>query len=320
MDLNEFHEKNWQRMHEGLCDPGDTVSFDEDLAAMERNDTEPAPGGMSDADYHDHPGFNQSTAVKLINKSPRHAFESRRLHKLRKGHEDPTHTREREIGTVTHKMLLGSTTGFLEVLADDYRTKVAQEARSRCEREGITPILSGDLDKCRRAATAMREQLKEEFGIELDGQSERVLLWDQVLPNGLTLPCKAKVDHVRADGCTILDIKSGEDANPKGIIRRVLDSGYHIQAGAYVCGLEANEPDAVGRVTFIDLFIETSGLYMCTPVEIQGELLELGIRRWQKACYKWRHCVEEGFYPGYTTRVIKLQCPPWALEREMEDE
>ncbi len=296
----------------------ETESFLEDLAAMDRSETE--PGGMSDADYHDHPAFNQSSACKLINKSARHAFEYRRIQKLRRGKEDPTHTREREIGTVTHKILLGSTTGYHEILCDDYRTKLAQEHRSRCEREGITPILKDDLARCRTAANAMRDQLKEEFGIELDGQSERVLLWDQPLESGHVLPCKAKLDHVRKDGCTILDVKSGEDANPKGIIRRILDSGYHIQAGAYVCGLEANEPEAVGRVTFIDLFIETSGLYMCTPIEIHGELLELGIRQWQKACRRWHECQENGFYPGYTTSVIKLECPPWALEQEMRDE
>lgn len=284
------------------------ASFAEDLAAMD-------PPNNPDAAYHAHPAFNQSTANKLLSESPRHAFEYRRWQNINRGKPDPKHSRDREIGTVTHKLLLGSTTSYHEINGDDYKTKAMQEERSRCEREGVTPILSPDLARCRTAANAMTEQLREEFGIELDGESERVIIWNEG-----PLECKAKLDHVRADGLTILDVKTGDDANPKNIIRRILDAGYHVQAAAYVAALESTGAELDGRVRFIDLFIETSGLVMCTPIEIQGALLELGQRQWRRSCKRWHQCQSEGYYPGYTTSVIKLECPAYALQQEMGEE
>ncbi len=276
-------------------------------------DLEPNP----DRAYHEHEGFNQSTANKLLNQSPRHAFEYRRWQKIRRGSEDPDHTREREVGTVSHKLVLGSHTGYQEVNADDWRTKEARASRSACERVGITPILSPDLEKASRAANALRDQLREEFGIEFDGQSEVELYWEQSVGGATGLRCKAKLDHIRKDGVTVLDIKTGDDANPKRLVRRILDQGYHVQAGCYLEGLGLSFPELRGRLTFLDVFIETSGLVLCTPTEIGGELLELGRREWLRACKVWDQCQNQGFYPGYVTSVFRPQCPPWALEQEM---
>lgn len=265
-----------------------------------------------DRAYHEHEGFNQSTANKLLSQSPRHAFEYRRWQKSKLGNEDPDHSRDREIGTVTHKLLLGSHTGYIEIEALDYRTKAAQQARAAAERAGLTPVLKPDMARCVRAANAMREQLREEFNIDLDGNSEVETYWEE---SGLK--CKAKLDHVRADGATILDIKTGEDANPRKLIRRILDAGYHVQAACYSRGLAANFPELAGRVRFIDVFIETSGLVLCTPTEITGALLELGEREWLRACSTWAQCQERAFYPGYVTEVWRPECPEWALKEEM---
>ena len=176
----------------------------------------------TDAEYHAHEGFNQSTAWQLLSKSPRHAFEYRRRQAERQGGPDPSHSREREMGTVIHKLLLGSTVGYHVIKLNDYRTKVAQSARKDCEEAGITPILDADLARCVRTATAATEQLRETYGIELDGQSELPLYWSEL--SG-ALKCKAKLDHVSKDQRRIYDIKSGEDANPRRLVRRILDAG-----------------------------------------------------------------------------------------------
>jgi hypothetical protein len=290
----------------------------------------------SDQDYRKAEGFNQSTAIELLNKSPRHAFEKRRKQdaQAKDPKPDPDHSREREMGTVVHKLLLGSTVGYYEINLDDYRTKVAQIKRADCEREGITPILKPDLERCHLAASKAREQLRETFGIELDGRSEVPLYWAEQMPDkvmaeraraegkagyvsGASLKCKAKLDHITKDNRRILDLKTGEDANPKKIIRRILDSGCHVQAAAYSRALVANVPEVAGMVEFIDVFIETSGLVMCTPVAITGSLYELGERGWLRACKRWWESQNAGQYDGYTTHVIAPEAPPWALSDEM---
>ncbi len=283
----------------------------------------------ADQDYRKADGFNQSTAIELLNKSPRHAFEKRRKQdeQAKNPKPDPDHSREREMGTVVHKLLLGSTVGYYEINLDDYRTKVAQTKRSDCERNGITPILSPDLERCVRSANAARDQLRETFGIELDGESERALYWEEpvgaFVANGqggrdpARLSCKAKLDHITKDKRRILDLKTGEDANPKKLVRRILDSGCHVQAAAYTRALVANHPEVAGLVEFIDVFIETTGLVMCTPVAIVGSLYELGDRGWLRACKRYWQSQQAGQWDGYTTHVIAPEAPPWAMSDEM---
>ncbi len=285
------------------------------------------PVDTADQDYREAKGFNQSTAIELLNKSPRHAFEKRRRQdaQAKDPQPDPDHSRDREMGTVVHKLLLGSTVGYYEINLDDYRTKVAQAKRADCERSGVTPILSCDLERCVRSANAAREQLLETFGIELDGESELALYWREspagVASVGDTSPkslhCKAKLDHVTKDRRRIIDLKTGEDANPKKLVRRILDSGCHVQAAAYTRALVANHPELAGRVEFIDVFIETTGLIMCTPVAITGSLYELGERGWLRACARWWQSQDAGQYDGYATEILAPEAPPWVLAEEM---
>ncbi len=280
------------------------------------------PLDTADQDYRKAEGFNQSTAIELLNKSPRHAFEKRRKQdkQAKDPQPDPDHSRDREMGTVVHKLLLGSTVGYYEINLDDYRTKVAQTKRADCERNGITPILSPDLERCHRSANSAREQLRETFGIELDGESERALYWAEQWerdPNKGSLACKAKLDHITKDRRRILDLKTGEDANPKRLVRRILDSGCHVQAAAYTRALVANYPEMAGLVEFVDIFIETSGLIMCTPVAITGSLYELGERGWLRSCSRWWQSQNAGQYDGYTTAIIAPEAPAWAMQDEM---
>lgn len=265
--------------------------------------------------YFAHHGWNQSSAWQLLSQSPMHAFEYRRR---QRGAADPDHSRDREIGTVVHKLLLGSHVGFREIDAKDYRTKMAQAQRTQCELDGVTPILAPDMARCVRTANTVREQLQD-FGLALDGESELALYWNEIVPVGLgehNLKCKARLDHVAADGVTILDIKTGEDANPRRLTRRILDAGCHVQAAAYSRALAATHPERAGRIRFIDVFVETTGLVLCTPVEIAGSLLELGERLWLRSCRTWAECVERAMYPGYTTRVLRPEAPVWALNDE----
>ncbi len=272
-----------------------------------------------DQQYREHPGFNQSTANALLNKSPRHAFEKRKR-AMSKPTPDPEHTRDREKGTMVHKVLLGSKTGYRVLDFEDYKTKVAQQERAACELSGVTPILKPDLERVYLSANKLREQLAEVFGIELDGDSETEHYWTEQTASG-PLQCKAKLDHVREvhNGVQIIDLKSGDSANPKQLVRRILDQGYHVQAACYSRGLIASKPAYAGRVEFIDLFIETEGLNMCTPIAIVGGLYELGEHQWLKACSRWAHCVHEARYPGYTETILAPECPKWALEQQMAD-
>lgn len=266
--------------------------------------------GMT-SEYRKAPGFNQSTAKVLLDKSPRHAWE---YAQRQPGAKDDDHSRDREIGTVVHALLLGATSEVVEIAADNYRTNIAKETRAAAEMAGKTPILAPDMARAMRACRAAQEQMAA-FGLELDGESEVPFYWRE---EGLR--CKAQLDHIMADGLTVLDIKTGDDANPRRLTRRIIDTGLHVQAAAYLRALAAERPETAGRARFIDVFVETSGMVLVTPVEIAGSLLELGERRWLRACATWQQCDEAGVWPGYTTRILRPEAPAWAMTDELIQE
>lgn len=260
------------------------------------------------ARYRAHPGFNQSTAWQLLSKSPRHAWDYR--NRVRGG-VDKDHSRDREIGVVAHALILGATSQIVEIQADDYRDKAAQKRRTEAEIAGETPILTSDLAKARRAANAAREQLGA-FGVEInDGLSEVELYWSE---DGQ--PCKALLDNIgtwNGRPC-VIDVKSGTDANPHGLLRRIVASGYHVQGGCYTRAYEAVYGE---RVPFLDVFVETSGLALVTPCEIGGELLSIGEKQWLRAVSTWKECTESGVWPGYADSVVAMHdAPMWLVNAE----
>lgn len=259
------------------------------------------------------PRLSQSIAHKLLSESPYHAWASH----PRLGGEQKEPTEAMQLGTLLHSMVAGDTTRIAVVNADDWRTKAAQQQRAEAVEIGLTPVLrhkQGELD---RAACKILERAVA-FGFDLRSMAaEPSILWDEATLAGHRVACKGRLDYW--DGAAlVIDLKTTGDASLESCIRSITDRGYDLQAAAYIKAVESERPSLVGRVRFVNLFVETSAPYLMTPVEMDESFLTIGRAKWQRAVELWHRCLTTDHWPGYVESVVKVAAPSWAVSREME--
>ena len=257
---------------------------------------------MADNVGADIPTLSQTIASEMVTRSPWHAH---RLHpKL--GAKNKRPTRSTDAGALMHALLLGQHHEFSIIDVDDFRTKLAREARDAAIDAGQTPVKKADYDGALSHAATVDKALRSRFGIEL-GRMDRELtaVWQE--RGGVV--CRARLDAF--DGATIYDIKTCNDAPIESLARRIIEYDYHLQAAAYNSAVETIVPKMAGRVRFVFLFIENETGEI-VPVGLDGTFQELGSRRWEQAVLSWRKCLETGVWPGYAGKEpITVFCPEW---------
>ena len=298
--------------------------------------------GMKAADYHndpcDVPSLSVSFAKRMIQQSPAHAIiihpRREELTGVKGAKVNPVHTKDMDLGTVLHGMLLGNLGEVCEqVDADSFRTKAAREERDRIREAGKVPVLAKDITKADVIKAALLQRMID-MGIDLYPEaneltpkerleaiahhSEVVALWTEETDSG-PVQCRGMLDRWDSRNAVIRDLKMVESANPKALERKIAAFGYDMQAVAYVRAIETIYPELEGRVEFEFLFCETSPPYAITPVKLGGTYRALGEAKWLRACEAWGRCVKECRWPYYAAGTIALEAPPWAMA-EVYDE
>jgi hypothetical protein len=256
-------------------------------------------------EYHKRPELSSTLAKTLNAKSPLHA-------KLERG-KPPTKAMDR--GKIIHRLLLGKGSAFEVCHFGDWKTKAAQAARDNARARGLVPVLACDFEEYNVAAEAIRVQLAER-GIELDGDSELAMTWEEPSQHG-PVACRAMFDHIWIDRGLILDFKVTECAAPSSVERTAENLGYAIQAAAYTRALAALRPSLAGRVGFLFAFVEPDEPHAINLSTPDGSFLELGERRWRRAVETWAECVATDTWPSYGASVNTIFPPGWALAREI---
>lgn len=264
------------------------------------------------------PSLSQSIAHTLVTKSPYHAW----IEHPKLGGVGRPSTRSKDHGSLVHSLLLGAGKELRVIDAENYRTKAAQAARDEAREAGLLPVLRHEADAALPMVRDIRRGLAE-LGIDFTGASEVKVEWTEHSAHGPVL-CRGMMDHlIRADG-VIYDVKTCRTAHPRSCARHVVEYGYDIQHAAYTSALRKLEPDVAGRERFVFLFIEelpdgAPRRVVITPAELDGQLRELGHRRWDDALNQWAWCLSRDSWTGYADRVIQLEAPPWALTQHMDE-
>ncbi len=283
----------------------------------------------------DAPTLSSSIAKILTQQTPRHAHARHpKLGGVSHGATDATLE-----GTALHSMLLGAgrdvvlvecemevekakgrgdakTPARVEVVKPgDYRTNAAKARREAIQAEGGIPLLAKDFDRIVKAASALRQNLRE-LQVDLSGEVEQVLLWVEHSDDGTPVQCKAMLDLVDFTTGRIVDLKTCESAHGDAIQRSVDGFGYDIQQAAYTSAFEHVRPPLTGRVSFEFLFLERGAPHDVSPITLNEETVAAGLAKWRRAVNAWARCLREGRWPGYGRQVVGL--PPWALNRELE--
>jgi len=277
---------------------------------------------VPEADYHADPvvtpSLSSSILKTLVSRSPRHAWYDHPRLNTAIADEPEKPSRAMNIGTAAHKLILGRGRDIVEIAADDFRSKAAQQARDAALAAGHVPVLATDMASVKQLAEAAREGID---GTELAG------VFDEGLAE-VTAVCRdpfgnwrrIRVDwlpaaSMRGGHILAVDVKTtGSSAAPEDWQRTAFDMGYDIQAAFYSQVLTAVLPD-VRSVTFKFLTIEQAPPFGVSVHEFSGqahfeavELVELGSRMWAT-------CMQRGVWPGYTTETTHMDPPKWRTER-----
>lgn len=285
--------------------------------------------------YHSDPtpelSLSASIAHTLVSKSPMHAH----LQHPKLGGKSKNPTKAMDLGAVCHALLLGKgkqfaviknlkadeidkKTGEPEGEFEDFKKKAAKDARDSARANGQIPLLLHQAEAADEVAARIRERLWAEFRLKLDGQSEVVAVWRELLPGGLHVLCRGALDHFKEEEAHIYDLKIVRSAHPRACQSHLIGFGGHIQAAAYVRAIEKLRPALAGRVKFTNLFCEAEEPHAITPVVFRGSMRELGERRWLRAVPLWSECVTTGKWPGYVTEPIAVEAPAYAMMAEDE--
>lgn len=287
-----------------------------------------APGiytEISHADYHADPvgpapSLSATIAKLLVLKSPRHAWlQHPRLNKA-KALEVEKLDRKKDIGSATHKLVLGAGQTIKVLNFENYLSGAAKRAREQALAEGVLPLLTEDFEKADETAKAIRAELVGTAldGILDDGDPETTLVWQDV--GGIW--CRSRLDFLPAAArqggfIKVPDVKTNGGADLEKWNRTAFDIGANIQAAFYERGLRALIPGIRG-VEFLFAVAEQEEPHGVRVFGMGGEALEKARGYVDLAMAAWAACLASSQWPGYAKETTYLDEPVYyALSMEM---
>lgn len=260
------------------------------------------------------PSLSASIAHVLLSQSPAHAWQRH----PRLGATEKRPTRDMDVGTLVHAILLGTVKDSIGlVAADDFRSKDAREKRDTTRAAGKTPVLVHVFEEAESVATEIQKNLTA-FGIDFSkGKNEFAVAWQEETVSG-PIWCRSRLDNLQPT--LIRDLKTIRSADPRTCMKHIIEYGYDVQFAAYTRAAERLAPNLVGRIGFEFVFVEVEPPYAVTPVRLDGQFRQLGEQKWERATGLWARCLKYDKWPAYALdQPIIVSPPEWALAKEMAE-
>ncbi len=259
---------------------------------------------MGMAEYLAIDALSSGVAHTLLSASPLHA-------KHDKDHPSDA-TKEMDLGSYAHAMLLEGSANFVEVDADSWRTKAAQEARDDARSVGKLPILTSKVQEVSDMVAAAHSYVdnSEIAGAFRDGAPEQTLIWseDSVL-------CKARPDWLSPRH--LIHYKTTTNVNVRAFGRVAASMGYAMAMMFYQRGLNAVLPD--NECEHFILAQEATAPFACKLFDITAALSDVAERQVERAIGIWARCLASGQWPAYDGSVHSIDLQPWELAQAEED-
>lgn len=268
------------------------------------------------ADPCPRPSLTQSIAKLILNQSPAHAqYAHPRLRPVGVEQEEE-HKKEKTIGDVAHKMILGRGKEVVVIDAPDWRTKIAKEMRDTAIEAGKVPILTAHATQSMLIVDAFQKFMVDHEVGPLHGKSEVVIAWQE---DGFWF--RSMIDLLSDDGLIVTDLKTtGMAMPPQEIGRRIDENGWDVQASMIERGLAKLLPDGAGKRTFRFISIEQNPPYGIVVNELPESVMTIGRRKLDYAIRIWCACLDAMHFPCYPPVVNRPEIPQWAEVRWMERE
>lgn len=267
------------------------------------------------------PSLTQSIAKVLIERSPAHArLEHPRLRPADAHVEAESYVSAQAIGNAAHKLIIGRGKEIAIIVADNFRTKDAQETRDKASADGYVPILAKHHKAAKELCNVMRNQLNATGCLDAfcNGHGEVVVA---AKDDGTWL--RSMIDWMVSPR-ELYDLKtSGRSAAPHGVPNIMVDAGWDVQAAMQERILDLVDPAGAGRRTFRFVMVENEPPYALSVHELTESVMTLGRKKLEHAVRLWRICMETNTWPAYPPMINFPQYPGYAetkwLDREVAE-
>ena len=251
---------------------------------------------VSNAEYHADPAISASH-LHAISQNP-HTYFKKYLDPNRPPSE-PTYAMK--VGTFVH-------TAVLEPDEVDKRYSVCPTRKgsanyNRLMDAGIEPVTQSQWDQ----AMFMRDAVMnhpEAAWLLSNGKAEQSLWWDD---EQFELRCKCRPDWWNDD--IVIDLKTTQDASPKGFASSVAKWRYHVQQMHYVAGTKA--------ARFVFVAVEKEYPFNVGVYELDNEACGIGEELRQRDMNRIKTCKARNEWPGYSKEVSTLSLPYYATNIEL---
>lgn len=264
--------------------------------------------GLTNAEYHARPEVSKS-GLDQIRRSPLH-YWNRYLNP------------DRVIEPSTPAMVIGSAlhARVLEphLYEDEYavapegidrRTKEGKLrwADFEAEADGKTVLKAEDAAQIEAMAQAVHRHPAARTILRLPGKCEQSYFWTDETTGE---KCKCRPDWHSDDRRLIADVKTTDDASPRGFLRSVMKYRYHVQAAFYSQPLKAEQ--------FLFIAVEKKPPYCVAVYVTPPELIERGLREAQEDLRQLAACRAGNKWPGYGDEIQALAVPTWLQDESHE--
>ena len=199
---------------------------------------------------------------------------------------------------------------YIEAISVDRRTKAgkAEWAEFQAMAKDKTIISPDDQQLIKTMDEALRSHaVANSLLYASKGENEREIYWkNQVYGFG----CKCKPDRINFDFDITIDLKTAEDASPKGFAKSAANYGYDIQAAWYPSGIHTLYPGRFQQFVFV--VIEKKPPHCIGIYRASDEMVMSGQAKIRDILPRYAECLESGMWPGYDTEIQDIQWPKWA--------
>lgn len=224
--------------------------------------------------YHSHNSISAS-GLKFINKKSVYHFINRKQKE----------TASMAFGTAVHTAILEKDTfdDIYEIAYEkfDLRTKIGKQKKQEFEEkaEGKIVISSQDYDRIKDIVRNYKKNTFAQKYCRGEVELSHYLEHDGV-------PVRVRPDVINHVGGFITDVKTCQDASPKGFRSAIYQHNYHLQAAFYM--------DMLGVDVFKFVACEVNHPHCVVVHTLDEELIELGRQEYKKSLEDWKHYLDTG--------------------------
>ena len=258
---------------------------------------------MSNEEYHGKTKYESSSTIRKALISPKKYLYDKTA--------ESVPTKAMEEGTAVHTYFLEN-----DLFKKDYVFKPkafngrTKEGKQWMEEHGHLNILSSEWEENLIHMNHSFLASPAKMIHNLEGFTELSFFSEDL--GGIRAKCRP--DWISKDSKIVVDLKTTQDASPKGFQKSIANFGYHIQAAFYLRTLQNLGFDSHD---FIFIAMEKTAPFCVGVYRASAEMIEEGNKKVDEAIDKILWCKENDSYPDYTPNEIEtIELPPWMTKKK----